>query len=86
MHSCKRCGSYAINDHHHGRERGVDLDLCDVCYWRKRAEDAASKRDAAYLSVADVDQAGDVYANDGEDWFVKHATVIKSARKSSKDS
>ena len=33
---CK-CGSYAINPHHHGRNPAVDLDLCDVCYWRKRA-------------------------------------------------
>ena len=31
------CGSYAINPGHHGRTEGVDLDLCDVCYWRKRA-------------------------------------------------
>lgn len=38
MPQCKRCGSYAINPHCHGREPGVDLDLCDVCYWRKRAE------------------------------------------------
>jgi len=30
------CGSYAINDHLHGRD-GTDQDLCDVCYWRKRA-------------------------------------------------
>jgi len=34
---CK-CGSYAINPHLYGREKGVDTDLCDVCYWRKRAE------------------------------------------------
>lgn len=34
---CKECGSYAINPHCHGREPGVDLDLCDVCYWRARA-------------------------------------------------
>lgn len=34
---CKNCGSYAINPDHHGRD-GTDLDLCDVCYWRKRAE------------------------------------------------
>jgi ribosome-binding protein aMBF1 (putative translation factor) len=34
---CSRCGSYAINPHHHGRDQ-ADLDLCDVCYWRKRAE------------------------------------------------
>jgi len=35
---CKRCGSYAINHNHHGRD-GSDPDLCDVCYWRKRAEE-----------------------------------------------
>jgi len=38
--SCKECGSQAINDHLHGRQKGVDLDLCDVCYWRKRAKEA----------------------------------------------
>ena len=32
------CGSFAINPQSHGRLPGVDLDLCDVCYWRKRAE------------------------------------------------
>lgn len=31
------CGSYAINHHCHGRD-GSDENLCDVCYWRKRAE------------------------------------------------
>ena len=34
---CIKCRSFAINPNHHGREEGVDLDLCDVCYWRKRA-------------------------------------------------
>jgi len=38
MDNCKRCGSYAINAKSHGRVKGVDLDLCDVCYWRTRAE------------------------------------------------
>ena len=33
------CGSYAINPGQHGRIEGADLDLCDVCYWRKRAFD-----------------------------------------------
>jgi hypothetical protein len=37
MKNCERCGSYAINHHCHGRD-GSDPDLCDVCYWRKRAE------------------------------------------------
>ena len=37
MRFCKTCGSYAINPGKHGRD-DMDLDLCDVCYWRKRAE------------------------------------------------
>ena len=37
MKRCSRCGSFAINHHSHGRD-GSDPDLCDVCYWRKRAE------------------------------------------------
>ena len=36
MINCK-CGSYAINHNAHGRD-GSDPDLCDVCYWRSRAE------------------------------------------------
>ena len=35
--SCSRCGSWAINHGHHGRD-GSDPELCDVCYWRKRTE------------------------------------------------
>lgn len=38
MNRCRLCGSHAVNDHLHGREAGVDLDLCDVCYWRTRYE------------------------------------------------
>lgn len=37
MNPCP-CGSYAINPHLHGRDPSVDRDVCDVCYWRKRAE------------------------------------------------
>ena len=37
MSRCIRCGSYAINHHSHARD-GSDVDLCDVCYWRKRAQ------------------------------------------------
>lgn len=37
MSQCKRCSSHAINPSLHGRQPGVDLDLCDVCYWRQRA-------------------------------------------------
>lgn len=34
--TCKICNSHAINHDKHGRD-GSDPDLCDVCYWRKRA-------------------------------------------------
>lgn len=40
MPRCKECSSYAINHHCYGRD-GSDGDLCDVCYWRKRAEPAS---------------------------------------------
>jgi hypothetical protein len=40
MTQCTRCRSYAINHRSHGRD-GSDADLCDVCYWRKRAEQPA---------------------------------------------
>lgn len=37
---CIKCSSYAINHHLHGRD-GTDPDLCDVCFWRKRAQQPA---------------------------------------------
>jgi hypothetical protein len=43
MSNCKRCGSYAINPRLHGREADQDVGLCDVCYWRKRAEEAEKR-------------------------------------------
>jgi len=39
------CGSHAVNPHLHGREPGADLDLCDICYWRTRAEKLLEERD-----------------------------------------
>ena len=45
---CALCGSFAINEHLHERVRGVDPNLCDVCYWRMRAssfEAAMSNRE-----------------------------------------
>lgn len=41
---CNRCGSYAINPRSHGRDKGIDLHLCDVCYWRARSNPIANKR------------------------------------------
>ena len=38
----KGCGSYAVNHHCHGRD-GTRDDLCDVCFWRVRAEFAETE-------------------------------------------
>jgi len=35
---CPRCGSRDIHPSFHGRNPEHDVELCDVCYWRKRAE------------------------------------------------
>ena len=43
MAKCAECGSYAINHHCHGRD-GSDPELCDVCYWRKRASELDQAR------------------------------------------
>jgi len=37
MERCIECSSYAINPRHDGRDGVSDLNLCNVCYWRKRA-------------------------------------------------
>jgi hypothetical protein len=41
---CIKCGSWAINHWLYGRD-GSDGDLCDVCYWRKRADELQAKND-----------------------------------------
>lgn len=57
MDRCK-CGSFAINEHAHGRIKGKHSDLCDVCYWREEAKQARregweqAKREAQYISFA----------------------------------
>ena len=48
---CNRCGSRAINPHMHGRKKGADLELCDVCYWRKRTEELLEVAEAMKLYV-----------------------------------
>jgi hypothetical protein len=55
--NCKRCGSFAINPHLHGRDPGEDLDLCDVCFWRKRAEEAVVKKNLTTERIPDVEDS-----------------------------
>lgn len=56
MPTCIRCGSHAINHHHHGRD-GSRPDLCDVCYWRAKAEE---------LQAAPKSNAGEAFAEASE--------------------
>ena len=58
MKACKRCGSYAINHNCHGRD-GSDRDLCDVCYWRKRAEQAKSPQKLLPIPRVLIDELRD---------------------------
>lgn len=54
---CEKCGSHGVNHHLHGRD-GSDPDLCDVCYWRKRAVPKlqpiknVKRNNATYILVA----------------------------------
>ena len=58
MIRCERCGSHAVNPGRSGRDMQSDLDLCDVCYWRKRAEQAAeAEREACAAMVQGWDTA-----------------------------
>ena len=50
-YQCTRCRSHAINPHLHGRDFS-DLSLCDVCYWRKRAESTPPQPDRAVMQQA----------------------------------
>ena len=67
MDKCK-CGSYAINQHLHGRD-DTDLDLCDVCYWRKRANSTQQLR--AKIAALELELCGVV----GEETSDKQAIV-----------
>ena len=49
--NCSRCASYAINHQCHGRDGSGDT-LCDVCYWRGKAE-------LAEIQVKKLKKAGD---------------------------
>lgn len=54
---CK-CGSYAINLGRHGRAPEKDVELCDVCYWRVRAERAQEELEALRASIKEMKKRG----------------------------
>lgn len=78
MNNCIMCGSYAINHHRHGRDRS-DPDLCDVCYWRKRAAKAADAGRAACANMLNLSRsdallmAGEMTA---QEWRTLSAVLV----------
>jgi hypothetical protein len=40
MKTCPTCGSHAINPGQNGRDIYINEHLCDVCYWRNKADDS----------------------------------------------
>ena len=54
------CGSFAINPNRHGRDVH-NTDLCDVCYWKDRAE-KVEQQAARYRKVIErFSKCGDQY-------------------------
>ena len=66
MTGCSRCGSAAINPFSHGRDPAEDLHLCDVCYWRERAEEDPGEIDQLTDALADARRDADNYQVDYE--------------------
>ena len=54
--ACNRCGSWAINHGHHGRD-GSEPNLCDVCYWRQRCEQCTASNAAKVAEIARLREA-----------------------------
>lgn len=54
--ACNRCGSWAINHGHHGRD-GSEPNLCDVCYWRQRCEQCTASIAAKDAEIARLREA-----------------------------
>lgn len=86
MSCCKRCRSYAINHHRHGRD-GTDEDLCDVCFWRQRAETAAAALADEPLGLTSTEGLGPgepALDEDGDvslDWAVNGMMLTMSVSK-----
>jgi hypothetical protein len=78
MPQCRKCGSYAINEHSHGREKGKDSDLCDVCYWRKRANGFTKYHARQIIDVFDIENALEEIGDD-EDLSPAYKAIIAYA-------
>lgn len=74
MHKCRMCYSQAINPGKHGR-CNADPDLCDVCYWRVRAE-LFAERLRWYI---DNDDTNDT--EDNKPWLAGKQAAIEALRR-----
>jgi Zn-finger protein len=60
MKQCK-CGSYAINPHLHGRQPDLFTYMCDVCYWRHKAETAENLLECIKISISNHEKTEQAY-------------------------
>jgi ribosome-binding protein aMBF1 (putative translation factor) len=74
---CKICGSSAINPHMHQRGSS-DLDLCDVCYWRVRAqgESYEGKYKKVGKIIGEIIMSMPANLGDIEDWTIEIMDVF----------
>lgn len=83
MNRCK-CGSYAINPRLHGRNPNTDLDLCDVCYFKKRLEEVEQRLAYVEEELDELDKELFIFASDViyfkndkmPDWLIDKAKAI----------
>lgn len=74
MTNCQICKSYAINHDSHGRD-GTDENLCDVCYWRKRAQPALADIEQYRMQMAGISTAAYGYWKKGDSIHPDYLTV-----------
>lgn len=77
--ACNRCGSWAINHGHHGRD-GSEPNLCDVCYWRQRCEQCTASIAAKDAEIARLREVLTVIAYPLNIGKVYHMDAVKQAR------
>lgn len=74
MHKCRVCSSQAINLGKHGRG-DADPDLCDVCYWRVRAE-LFAERLRWYIANDDTNDT-----EDNKPWLAGKQAAIEALQR-----
>ena len=78
MNQCRSCGSYAINLNLHGRD-GSKPELCDVCFWRERAQHVPELLEALDLIASFWEDNQDVTVSRVASMFYDARCVARTA-------